>query len=74
MKSVDRRKIRFVIAILLGVMFAGVMLALIFVEMPLGNNTVMNVLVGFLGGAFSVMVSFYFGDSEGKDVSEVRDE
>lgn len=67
MKDFTKRQVRFVIALILGVMFGLTLAALVFVEMPAGNSDVMKVLVGFLGGAFVTMITFYFGDSDGKD-------
>jgi hypothetical protein len=38
-----------------------------FMPVPPQNADIVKVLVGFVGGAFVMMVSFYFGDSEGKE-------
>lgn len=46
--------------------FFGIVGALIFVDVPVSNADILKVLLGFIGGAFVTMVSFYFGDSEGK--------
>lgn len=70
----SKRAIRLLIAIILAVMFGFVLGALIFIEIPDGNSEVLYVTLGFLGGAFTTMIAFYFGDSEGKDTPEVTNE
>ena len=49
------------------VIFGGLLASLLFFSVPASNADILKVLVGFLGGAFVTMVSYYFGDSEGKD-------
>jgi len=63
----NKRQIRLLIAVILAVMFGFVLAALIFVVIPEGNADVLKVTLGFLGGAFVTMVTFYFGASDGPD-------
>lgn len=67
MIQLTKQKVRLMIAIILAIMFSFVLACLIFINIPENNSDVLKVTLGFLGGAFSVMVTFYFGDSEGKD-------
>ena len=62
-----RARNRLIIAMVVGILFGGCLLTLFFVPLPAANADILKVLVGFLGGAFTIMVSFYFGDSDGKD-------
>lgn len=62
----SKTKIRITLAILLLVGFFGLIGIMLFFEVPEENADIIKVLVGFIGGAFVTMVSFYFGDSEGK--------
>jgi hypothetical protein len=65
MNVTAKQKRRFIIALLVGCLF-GVMLGLLlFKAVPTENADILKVTVGFLGGAFTTMVSYYFGDSEG---------
>lgn len=64
---ITKTKVRLIVGTIVAGTFSGLLVALIFKEMPQGNTDVLNVLIGFLGGAFTTMVAFYFGDSEGKD-------
>jgi len=57
---------RMFMGLLISVGFFGIVGTLIFVEIPTTSADILKVLVGFIGGAFVTMVSFYFGDSEGK--------
>ena len=57
---------RMFMGLLISVGFFGIVGTLIFVEIPETSADILKVLVGFIGGAFVTMVSFYFGDSEGK--------
>lgn len=65
----DRTKaqIRFFIALTVVGLFAGCLLGLFFIPLTGTNATVLQVVTGFLGGAFTTMVAYYFGDAEGKD-------
>ena len=63
-----KMKVRTLMATLVSLIFAGLLCSLIFVEVPGANADILKVLVGFVGGSFVSMISFYFGDSEGKDV------
>ena len=65
--SLTKRNVRLIVALVVGVIFAGLLLSLIFITVPAGNQDILKVLVGFVGGAFVTMVSFYFGDSDGKE-------
>jgi len=71
---ISKRAIRLMIAVILAVMFGFVLVALIFIVIPAGNKDVLQVTLGFLGGAFVTMIAFYFGDSDGKDFLEAKDE
>ncbi len=62
-----KRKMRLVIGVFVAFIFGGLLTALMFVDLPVGNADIVKVLVGFAGGAFVMLVSFYFGDSDGKD-------
>ena len=67
MKEITRKQIRFNLALLLLIGFFTLLGMMLFVPVPPSNEAVLNVLTGFMGGAFVTMVSFYFGDSEGND-------
>lgn len=60
-----KMNVRIFIASIVSVVFGGLLIALIFKTVPSENADILKVLVGFLGGAFVTMISFYFGDSEG---------
>jgi hypothetical protein len=62
----DKPKVRFAVAVLIVVMFAGMLATLSFVELPSGSRDVLQVLIGGLSGAFITMTAFYFGDSDGR--------
>jgi hypothetical protein len=62
-----KQKIRMFIGALVCVIFGGLLASLMFMPVPPQNADIVKVLVGFVGGAFVMMVSFYFGDSEGKE-------
>jgi hypothetical protein len=64
MKTPTKRGIRFIVAIIIALSFFGILSALFFLEIPASNSDILKVLVGFLGGAFITMTSFYFGDSD----------
>ena len=63
----NKVKIRMFIGALVAVIFGGLLTSLMFFPVPPQNADIVKVLVGFVGGAFVMMVSFYFGDSEGSD-------
>ena len=65
--KLSKRGVRLIVAIILALTFSGVLLALIFLQIPEANADIMKVLVGFLGGAFVTMISFYFGDSDSRE-------
>jgi uncharacterized membrane protein required for colicin V production len=71
MKTPTKRGIRLIVAVIIALTFSGVLLALIFLSIPESNSDILKVLVGFLGGAFITMTSFYFGDSD--NVPEIVD-
>lgn len=62
-----KQRIRLIIGTFVFATFAGMLLSLIFIEVPEGNRDILKVLTGFVGGAFVTMVAFYFGDSDGKE-------
>ena len=68
----NRAKTRLLIALILAVGFFALLYIMIFNPVPPENSDVLKVLVGFMGGAFVTMVTFYFGDSEGS-TKEVQD-
>ena len=63
--ALSKQQVRLLLGMLLMVGFVGMVGSMLFVEIPQGNADIVKVLVGFLGGAFVTMVSFYFGSSEG---------
>ena len=63
--ALNKQKVKLVIAIILGLGEFGIIAALIFIVIPPDNSDILKVLVGFVGGAFVTMISYYFGDSEG---------
>ena len=62
-----QRGVRLLVAMSVGGTFAGLLVSLIFLEVPAGNRDIIKVLVGFVGGAFVTMVAYYFGDSDGTE-------
>ncbi len=62
-----KARIRMFIGVLVAFIFGGLLTALVFVNVPPNNADILKVLVGFVGGSFVTMVSYYFGDSEGKE-------
>lgn len=64
-----KKRIRLVVALVVGFLFAALLLILAFAEVPVGNQAVLQVTAGSLGAAFSMIVSFYFGDSDGRQES-----
>lgn len=65
MSERKKAKIRTIIAILLAVIMAGMVVGLFVKAIPGGNKDAYNILLGFIGGSFMSMVSYYFGDSQG---------
>jgi hypothetical protein len=65
--KLDKQKVRLYIASVIAIMFSFVLYCLIYINIPENNADVLKVTLGFLGGAFVTMVTFYFGDSAGKD-------
>ena len=63
----EKAKIRMFVGGLVAFIFGGLIGSLMFYPVPSANADIVKVLVGFVGGAFVTMVSFYFGDSDGKD-------
>ena len=59
-----KQKIRMFVGTLVAVIFGGLLASLMFMPVPPQNADIVKVLVGFVGGAFVMMVSFYFGDSD----------
>ncbi len=59
-----RQKIRMFIGALVAFIFGGLLASLMFMPVPPQNADIVKVLVGFVGGAFVMMVSYYFGDSD----------
>lgn len=62
----NKTNVRLMMAVVLSLMFTFILWSLVYVEVPEANADVLKVTLGFLGGAFVTMVTFYFGDSEGK--------
>jgi len=69
-----KAKVRLFIGGAVAFIFAGMLGTLLFYPVPKENADILKVLVGFTGGAFVTMVSFYFGDSDGKDQEVLYDE
>ena len=63
----SNRQIRLIIALVVASLFGATLAGLFLLELPDNNADVLKVTLGFLGGSFVTMVTFYFGDSEGKD-------
>ena len=61
-----KTKIRLCMGLIMSLGFFGIIAVLIFKSVPQVNADIIKVLVGFIGGAFVTMMSFYFGDAEGK--------
>lgn len=55
-------------------LYGFVIVGLFFLEIPEGNGDVLKITLGALIGSVITMAAFYFGDSEGKDIPEVKDE
>jgi len=65
--TLTKRNVRLTIGLFALTLFAGLLLSLIFVEVPEGNRDILKVLTGFVGGAVVTIIAFYFGDSDGKE-------
>ena len=63
----DKQKVRGVMAGLFGTGFFVMLGFLLFVEIPQGNREVLITLMGGMAGSVATILSFYFGDSEGRD-------
>ncbi len=61
-----KTKIRLFMGAVLSIGFFGIIGMMMFRPVPAANADIVKILVGFIGGAFVTMMSFYFGDSEGK--------
>lgn len=61
-----KQQIRLTLALVVGFLFGGLICILAFVPIPAENREVLQVTAGSLGGAFLMVLAFYFGDSEGK--------
>ena len=59
-------QIRLFLGMIVAIGFFGLIASLVFIEIPESNRDIFKVLVGFVGGAFITMISFYFGSSEGQ--------
>ena len=64
--ALGKSHIRLLMGLLISLGFFGIVGSMVFISVPESSADILKVLVGFIGGAFVTMVSFYFGDSEGK--------
>ena len=64
--AMSKQQVRLLMGSLTAFGFFGLLAALVLLKVPVENADILKVLVGFLGGSFVTVISFYFGDSEGK--------
>lgn len=62
-------KVRLTLATLMLAGFFALLGLLAFREIPTTNRDVYNILLGALAGSVGTIMSFYFGDSEGREGS-----
>lgn len=60
-----------VLALLLTVGFFGALAAHIFWDIPAGNQTLLNVMLGSLGTAWTASMTYFFGSSAGSRSKEI---
>jgi len=60
----SRPMMRFILAMVAILVGAAIVAALIFIQIPDGNEAVLNVSLGFVLGWGAAVFSFYFGTSE----------
>ena len=58
--------VRLLMAVITSLGFFGLLAILIVKKIPMENGDILKILIGFLGGAFMTVISFYFGDSDGR--------
>jgi len=64
--KLSKSGVRFSVFLITALGFIGTVAALLFIEVPIASADILKVLVGFLGGAFTTAVAFYFGDSDSR--------
>ena len=57
-----------VIALGVCVAFFGLLVSMLYVPVPSANQTVLNIMLGVLGGAVTTVLTYYFGGSASSDV------
>jgi uncharacterized RDD family membrane protein YckC len=60
----------FVLMVIVAVLFALLLLALLFVALPTSNKDVVLALAGVLASSFSTVVGFYFGSSRSSQAKD----
>ena len=63
-----------IIAYLIIGLFAAIVLALLFVEVPKSNERILDVLIGALAGYVGAIVTFYWGSSLGSKMKDEKNE
>jgi uncharacterized BrkB/YihY/UPF0761 family membrane protein len=63
----NRKDIRWRLGVIITVAFFAIVALLVYREMPAGNRELLLVVLGALVGAFTTVVGFYFGDSDGAE-------
>jgi hypothetical protein len=64
--GVIKFNMRIILGVLLSAGFFGIVITMLFRPVPMTNSDIIKVIVGFIGGAFVTMISFYFSDSDRK--------
>ncbi|AFG37621.1 hypothetical protein [Spirochaeta africana] len=60
----SRWKVRLTIAVVFSLGFFIMLGFLLFIEIPQGNREVLLTLLGGMAGSVSMIIAFYFGDSD----------
>lgn len=63
----NRSTQRFILAVFVILVGAGVVAALIFVNIPNNNEAILNIALGFILAWGAAAVGFYFGSSDGSE-------
>ena len=58
--------VRLLVMIITTIGFFGMIAALMVFVIPAANGDILKILVGFVGGAYMAIISFYFGDSDNR--------
>lgn len=64
--KLSKQSMRFTLGMFSVIGFFSVITALIFITIPATNSDIIKIMAGYLSGVLSMVVGFYFGDSDSR--------